>query len=201
MSPEHSVVLEKVGKVMQMGLLNKEYSYVKSLCRMVPPLHKVAKIISPVPIMCLLALTFSESLHWTGAIYVGSTLGSIVIFPLFTTRYNKCHFFFSNVLGVSSNSQAWDMFAPKRYSLPNTLRCHEMEQIFRRAWWGRAGVRRQESHFWLCPWTWSFPPRSLIAPCGYDVIRWSNVLSPFAGLTACDPVGRLSFCCCWWNSY
>lgn len=94
MSPEHSVELEKVGKVMQMGPLNKEYSYVKSLCRTVSPLHKVAKIISPVPIMCLLALTFSESLHQMGAIYVGSTLGSIVIFPLFTTRYNKCHFFF-----------------------------------------------------------------------------------------------------------
>lgn len=53
----------------------------------------MAKITSPVPIMCLLALTFSESLQQTGAVYVRSTLGSIVIFSLFTTQHNKCHFF------------------------------------------------------------------------------------------------------------
>lgn len=83
-----------------MGLLNKEYSQVKSLCRTVSPLHKVAKIISLVPIMCLLALTFSESLHRMGAVYVRSTLGSIVIFSLFTTRYNKCHFSNVKVFGI-----------------------------------------------------------------------------------------------------
>lgn len=39
--------------------------------------------------------------------------------------------FFSNVkvFGIQSNIKAWNVFAPKRHSHPNTLRCHEMEQI------------------------------------------------------------------------